>query len=145
MPAGTADPAATAAGVQGQASAFQDPRKSSRVTLEFSPARLEALEPALGGAWGRRLQERCLTPLVEQPQVRAGRRRSTAAVRRGAAMRRSAAALFPEDVERRFDRRTGTASLSTARYGSREANRKLLLEQYAELLRTVALAASVEA
>lgn len=40
-----------------------------------------------------------------------------------------------------YDDRTGTARLSTARYGSREANRKLLTEHFASLLRATATAA----
>ncbi len=40
-----------------------------------------------------------------------------------------------------YDDRTGTARLSTARYGSREANRKLLTEHFASLLRATAIAA----
>ncbi|GLC37068.1 hypothetical protein PLESTB_001395000 [Pleodorina starrii] len=125
-------------------SAFEDSSHDCRVTLEFDVDRLVASEPGLGGAWGARLLERLLAP----PLDASGRRRSAPGgsmagrARRGAAARAALLAkVYPVDVEPRFCRRTRTASLTTGRYPSREANRKLLSEHYSVLLRAVALAA----
>ncbi|GFR42864.1 hypothetical protein Agub_g3855 [Astrephomene gubernaculifera] len=122
-------------------SAFDDGSHDPRVTLEFSPARLAAASPALGGTWGAAFLRRLLAQPVwaeaagstSRPMGR--KRRSDVA--RSAAM----AAAYPLDVDRSYCRHTDTAVLSTARYGSREANRKLLLEHYAALLRATAVAA----
>ncbi|PNH08343.1 hypothetical protein TSOC_005063, partial [Tetrabaena socialis] len=130
-------------------SGFGGGSHDSRTSLEFDLDRLVASEPGLGGAWGRRFLERLLAlprgAFEGEQQGReaarrgsmAGRRRSTAAARAAAL-----ALAYPESVERSYSSRTGTATLSTARYGSREANRKLLLEHYAALLQAAALAAA---
>ncbi|KXZ45414.1 hypothetical protein GPECTOR_55g320 [Gonium pectorale] len=152
-------------------SGFDGGSYEPRVTLEFRPDRLAAATPSLGGDWGRRLLERLMAPPAwsdrldpvrrsgsagpGQPRPtrgsrldpRAASRQATGSQawrrRHGAAARSAAmAAMFPLDVEARYCRRTGTAFLSTARYGSREANRKLLLEHYARLLRALAEAAA---
>ncbi|EFJ42823.1 hypothetical protein VOLCADRAFT_107070 [Volvox carteri f. nagariensis] len=117
-------------------SAFEDSSHDCRVSLEFDIDRLAASEPGLGGAWGARFLER----LLALPTWPASRRMPGGSMagraRRGASARSALmAAAYPVDVEASFCRRTRTAMLTTARYPSREANRKLLLERYTELLR----------
>ncbi|GIL51858.1 hypothetical protein Vafri_7757, partial [Volvox africanus] len=126
-------------------SAFDDSSQDCRVSLEFDVDRLAALEPALGGSWCARFLERLLAPQCDLQKRRktlpggsmAGRARRSA-VARSARM----AMVYPADVERSFCRRSRIATLSTARYATREANRKLLLEHYTALLRVTAQAAT---
>ncbi|GIL89324.1 hypothetical protein Vretimale_18655 [Volvox reticuliferus] len=126
-------------------SAFDDSSQSFRVSLEFDPERLASSEPALRGSWSARFLERLLAP---QCELRKRRKRvpggSMAGRARRSAVARSAcmALIYPVDVERSFCRRSRIATLSTARYASREANRKLLLEHYTALLRVAAQAAT---
>ncbi|GLI69704.1 hypothetical protein VaNZ11_014214 [Volvox africanus] len=126
-------------------SAFDDSSQNCRVSLEFDVDRLAASEPALGGSWWARFLERLLAPQCDLRKRRktmpggsmAGRARRSA-VAQSARM----ALVYPVDVERSFCRRSRIATLSTARYATREANRKLLLEHYTALLRVAAQAAT---